>query len=78
MAATIPIREISRLTGVNSVTIRAWERRYGLIKPLRTNKGHRLYCHADVELIKTKSQARKLSRKAFGRGFPAYSRCAHD
>lgn len=53
MAATIPIREISRLTGVNSVTIRAWERRYGLIKPLRTNKGHRLYCHADVELIKT-------------------------
>lgn len=49
----IPIREISRLTGVNSVTLRAWERRYGLIKPLRTNKGHRLYCREDVELIKT-------------------------
>jgi MerR family transcriptional regulator, light-induced transcriptional regulator len=52
MEATIPIREISRLTGVNSVTLRAWERRYGLIKPLRTNKGHRLYCPEDVELIK--------------------------
>lgn len=52
MEATIPIREISRLTGVNSVTLRAWERRYGLIKPLRTNKGHRLYRHEDVELIK--------------------------
>ncbi len=51
--ATIPIREISRLTGVNSVTIRAWERRYGLIKPLRTNKGHRLYRLEDVELIQT-------------------------
>lgn len=51
MEATIPIREISRLTGVNSVTIRAWERRYGLIKPLRTNKGHRLYRPEDVELI---------------------------
>src|SRR5690554_8015216 len=25
-----PIREVSRLTGVNSVTLRAWERRYGL------------------------------------------------
>ncbi|RYY75270.1 MAG: MerR family transcriptional regulator [Gammaproteobacteria bacterium] len=53
MEATIPIREISRLTGVNSVTLRAWERRYGLIKPLRTNKGHRLYRAEDIELIKT-------------------------
>lgn len=50
---SIPIREISRLTGVNSVTLRAWERRYGLIKPLRTNKGHRLYGRDDVQLIKT-------------------------
>lgn len=53
MDAEIPIREMSRLTGVNSVTLRAWERRYGLIKPLRTNKGHRLYRREDVELIKT-------------------------
>jgi MerR family transcriptional regulator, light-induced transcriptional regulator len=53
MDEVIPIREISRLTGVNSVTLRAWERRYGLIKPLRTNKGHRLYQREDVELIKT-------------------------
>lgn len=53
MDAEIPIREMSRLTGVNSVTLRAWERRYGLIKPLRTNKGHRLYRREDVALIKT-------------------------
>lgn len=53
MEATIPIREISRVTGVNSVTLRAWERRYGLIKPLRTNKGHRLYRTEDIELVKT-------------------------
>jgi len=26
----LPIRTVSSLTGVNSVTIRAWERRYGL------------------------------------------------
>ena len=31
-----PIREVARLTGVNPVTLRAWERRYGLIQPLRT------------------------------------------
>lgn len=50
--ALLPIREIARLTGVNPVTLRAWERRYGLIKPTRTPKGHRLYSHDDVALIK--------------------------
>lgn len=27
-----PIREVSRLTGVNPVILRAWERRYGLMQ----------------------------------------------
>ncbi|MGL5554916.1 MAG: MerR family DNA-binding transcriptional regulator, partial [Aeromonas veronii] len=31
-----PIREVSRLTGVNAVTLRAWQRRYGLVQPART------------------------------------------
>jgi DNA-binding transcriptional MerR regulator len=48
----LPIRTVSILTGVNAVTIRAWERRYGLITPQRTPKGHRLYTHQDVEHIK--------------------------
>jgi len=48
----VPIREISRLTGVNTVTLRAWERRYGLLKPQRTESGHRLYSSADVERVK--------------------------
>lgn len=47
-----PIRELSELTQVNSVTIRAWERRYGLLKPKRTAKGHRLYSQEDVKKIK--------------------------
>lgn len=42
------IRTLSEKTGVNSVTLRAWERRYGLLKPKRTVKGHRLYDDADV------------------------------
>jgi len=50
-AGLVPIRTVSSLTGVNSVTLRAWERRYDLIKPIRTPKGHRLYTMADVELI---------------------------
>jgi DNA-binding transcriptional MerR regulator/methylmalonyl-CoA mutase cobalamin-binding subunit len=46
-----PIRTVSEITGVNSVTLRAWERRYGLISPSRTPKGHRLYSQQDIQLI---------------------------
>lgn len=46
-----PIRTVTELTGVHSVTLRAWERRYGLIKPERTPKGHRLYSQSDIESI---------------------------
>jgi len=49
--ALYPIRTVSALTGVNPVTLRAWERRYGLIKPKRTPKGHRLYADADIQRI---------------------------
>jgi DNA-binding transcriptional MerR regulator len=47
----LPIRTVSMLTGVNAVTLRAWERRYGLITPQRTPKGHRLFTQQDVERI---------------------------
>jgi len=47
-----PIRTVAALTGVKVITLRAWERRYGFIQPRRTNKGHRLYTHADVEQIR--------------------------
>jgi DNA-binding transcriptional MerR regulator len=48
----IPIRTVANLTGINPVTLRAWERRYNLMTPRRTPKGHRLYTEHDVELIK--------------------------
>ncbi|MDH3986323.1 MAG: MerR family transcriptional regulator [Gammaproteobacteria bacterium] len=48
----LPIRTVANLTGINPVTLRAWERRYSLITPRRTPKGHRLYTNDDVELIK--------------------------
>lgn len=47
-----PIRTVCSITGIHPVTLRAWERRYGLIKPRRTPKGHRLYSGEDIELIK--------------------------
>ena len=47
-----PIREVARLTGINPVTLRAWERRYGLIEPTRTESGHRLYSVTDIGTIR--------------------------
>jgi MerR family transcriptional regulator, light-induced transcriptional regulator len=46
-----PIRTVANLTGVNAVTLRAWERRYGLLKPLRTDSGHRLYGREQIDLV---------------------------
>ena len=48
-----PIREVARLTGVNPVTLRAWERRHGLIVPTRTESGHRLYSMSDIERVRS-------------------------
>jgi len=46
-----PIRTVSAVTGVNSITLRAWERRYNLVTPKRTPKGHRLYTKDDIDRI---------------------------
>lgn len=47
-----PIREVARLTGINPITLRAWERRYGLIQPTRTESGHRLYTMSDIGAVR--------------------------
>jgi DNA-binding transcriptional MerR regulator len=47
-----PIRELVRRTGVNASTLRAWENRHGLLKPVRTPAGHRLYGVADVQRVR--------------------------
>ncbi len=51
MNARFPIRILSERTGVGTSTLRAWERRYGLLTPERTPKGHRLYGERDVERV---------------------------
>jgi len=50
-AGLFPIRTVSELTGVNSITLRAWESRYGLIEPIRKASGHRLYTQGHIDLI---------------------------
>lgn len=51
-AVLFPIRGLAERTGVGQSTLRAWERRYGLLKPQRTPKGHRLYSEADAVLVR--------------------------
>lgn len=49
--AGLPIGEIARRSGVNEATLRAWERRYGLLEPERTDGGHRRYRAEDVRRV---------------------------
>ena len=42
------IGELAARSGVSDGTLRAWERRYGLLRPHRTPGGHRRYGHADL------------------------------
>lgn len=45
------IGTVSKLTGVGAITLRAWERRYDLIKPVRKDSGHRLYTRKHIDQI---------------------------
>ncbi len=47
-----PISVVSEATGVPTVTLRAWERRYGFLVPHRTPKGHRLFSVEHIALIR--------------------------
>jgi DNA-binding transcriptional MerR regulator len=48
----VRIGELSRRTGVNADTLRAWERRYGLLTPARSDGGFRLYSRGDEERVR--------------------------
>lgn len=46
------IGELAEQTGVKPVTLRAWERRYGLLCPVRQDSGHRVYSRADLARVR--------------------------
>lgn len=55
MAATdglVRIGELSRRVGVGPDRLRAWERRYGLLRPVRTPGGFRLYSRDDEQRVR--------------------------
>ena len=55
-SGSLRIGEVARRTGVAVATLRAWERRYELLDPDRTEGGHRLYRESDVERVKAMSR----------------------
>ena len=46
-----PIRVVSRRTGLTPAVLRAWEKRYGVVAPVRSAGGHRLYSDDDVQRL---------------------------
>ena len=50
--ALYTIGEVALLCDINPVTLRAWQRRYGLLKPQRTDGGHRLFNDDDIDRIR--------------------------
>ena len=49
---TYPLRTACRLTGLSPEVIRAWERRYGVVEPVRTPGGTRRYSAEDLERLR--------------------------
>jgi MerR family transcriptional regulator, light-induced transcriptional regulator len=49
--AKYSIKFVSQRTGVQPVTLRAWERRYKILEPSRAENGYRLYSERDVALL---------------------------
>lgn len=54
------IRAVAEETGLTVHTIRAWERRYGVIAPVRTGTNRRVYDEADVRRLKLLHRAVEL------------------
>jgi MerR family transcriptional regulator, light-induced transcriptional regulator len=51
------IGEFARRVGVSPELLRAWERRYGLLQPIRSEGGFRLYTSEDAERVSQMKRA---------------------
>src|SRR4029453_19315392 len=65
------IGALSRRTGVSPELLRAWERRYALLRPTRSAGGLRLYSQDDLERVQ--SMQRPLAEGLRGAQAPAPS-----
>jgi len=51
-AGVYRIQTVARMTGVPIAVLRAWEKRYGVPHPSRTDTAYRMYTEADVAMVK--------------------------
>lgn len=56
-----PIQVVVRRTGLTADVLRAWERRYRAVEPVRSSSGRRLYSDDDIERL-------RLLKRATGAG----------
>lgn len=49
---TYEIQEVAELTGLTTARLRAWERRYDVVRPERQENGYRAYTAAQVALLR--------------------------
>lgn len=47
------IKRAAELTGVPEETLRAWERRYGVVRPSRTESGYRIYDEQELQRLRS-------------------------
>lgn len=57
-----PIRVVADRTGLSPSVLRAWERRYGVVSPGRSEAGQRLYSDADIARISLLAKAAGAGR----------------
>ncbi len=58
-----PIQVVARRTGLSLDLLRAWERRYEVVEPGRTEGGRRLYSDEDVEHLRMLKRASDAGRR---------------
>lgn len=56
------VRVVARRTGLSPDLLRAWERRYGAVQPVRSAGGQRHYSDADIERLQLLVQATAAGR----------------
>jgi DNA-binding transcriptional MerR regulator len=50
--ATYSIGAVAKMVRVRPATLRTWEERYGIVQPVRSAGGHRLYSRRDIERLR--------------------------
>lgn len=52
MNKTYTIKQVSELTDISELLIRAWENRYNIVNPMRTDSNRRLYSEEDINKLR--------------------------